>query len=156
MDRLASAATLALALTPLMAPAARAAGPVQATGAWSRPAAAGLSTGVAYLLLANGGSTPDRLDAASSPKAARVELHRSTLSNGMMSMAPVTGGLVLPPGRTVALQPNGYHLMLVGLKGGLTPGSAYPLTLRFAHAKPVTVRVQVRGGPDPMASMTER
>ena len=133
--------------------AAAAAGQIRATDAWSRPAAAGLPTGVAYLVLTNDGSAPDRLVGASSPKAAEIGLHRSAMSHGVMNMAPVVDGLTLPPGRAVSLAPNGYHLMLVGLKGGLTPKATYPLTLRFAHAKPVTIRVQVRLGPNPMAVM---
>jgi copper(I)-binding protein len=35
--------------------------------------------------------------------------------------------------------------MLMGLKQMLTAGQCFPLTLRFTHAGPVTVNVQVRG-----------
>ena len=73
-----------------------------------------------------------------------------------MSMLAVEDGLELPPRRPVTLAPGGYHLMLEGLKGGLKVGETYPLTLRFAHARPVTVQVQVRSGADPMAGMTMR
>ncbi len=160
MTRPRYAAALASMLAPALAltlahQAARAAVlPIRAIDAWSRPAAAGLRTGVAYLTLVNGGPAPDRLEAASSPKAAQVGLHRSAMSHGVMDMEPVTGGLALPPGHAVALAPNGYHLMLTGLKGGLQAGERYPLTLRFAHAKPMTIQVRVRSGPDPMAAMT--
>ena len=130
-----------------------AAAPIQASGAWSRPAADGLATAVAYLTLTNRGAAPDRLVSEASPEAARVALHRSVLSGGVMDMRPVAGGLELPPGRPVMLAPNGYHLMLEGLRGGLAAGARYPLTLRFAHAAPMTVMVEVRMGPDPMAGM---
>ena len=135
---------------------AAAAGPVTASGVWSRPATVGLPTGVAYLTLVDHAAAPDRLLGASSPKAGRVSLHRSVMSAGVMSMLAVGDGLALPPGRPVTLAPNGYHLMLEGLKGGLRLGETYPLTLRFAHAKPLTVQVQVRSGPDPMAGMSMR
>ena len=150
------AAPLLACLATGVAVSAKAAGPIRVTGAWSRPAAAGLPTGVAYLVVSNEGRSQDRLEAASSPKAARVGLHRSTMSQGVMSMEPVVDGLPLPPGHAVALAPDGYHLMLSGLKGGLKPGEAYPITLRFAHARPVTVQVQVRSGPDPMTAMMKR
>ncbi len=118
-------------------------GSIAASSVWSRPETPGLPTGVAYLTLTNHGRTADRLVSASSPKAAKVGLHRSTMTGGMMSMAAVDG-LDLPPGRPVSLAPGGYHLMLEGLKGGLKLGDHYPLTLRFAHAKPVTLQVDVR------------
>ena len=155
MSRL--ACTLAFAM---LAGAAQAAAPVsgtiQVTGAWSRPATPGLPTGVAYMTLVNPTATGERVVSASSPKAARVSLHRSSMSKGVMSMTAVDG-LDLPPGRSVVLAPNGYHLMLTGLKGGLKLGESYPVTLRFAHLKPVVVQVQVRRGvSDPMAAMSMR
>ena len=146
---LASAALL-LAGSAQAAPA----GAVRVTDAWSRPAAAGLPTGVAYLTLVNAGATADRLMSASSPKAGRVGLHRSVMTAGVMRMDPVPDGLELPPGRPVALKPGGYHLMLAGLKGGLKMGETYPLTLRFAHAHAQTVTVQVRRGGADMPGMS--
>ncbi len=130
-----------------------AASPISVGGVWSRPATAGLPTGVAYLTLTDGAPLADRLVSASSPKAGRVSLHHSVMKGGVMSMLPVEGGLELPPGRPVTLAPGGYHLMMTGLKDGLKVGETYPLTLRFAHAKPITVQVHVRSGPDPMAGM---
>ena len=145
---LASAAVL-LAGSAQAAPA----NAIRVTDAWSRPAAAGLPTGVAYLTLVNAGSATDRLMSAASPRAGRVGLHRSVMTAGVMRMDPVPDGLELPPGRPVALKPGGYHLMLVGLKGGLKLGDTYPLTLRFAHARPQTTIVQVRNGAADMSSM---
>ena len=130
-----------------------AASPIAASAVWSRPATAGLPTGVAYLTLTDHAAAADRLVGASSPKAGRVSLHHSVMKDGVMSMQAVPDGLELPPGHPVVLAPGGYHLMLEGLKGGLKVGETYPLTLRFAHAKPITVRVEVRSGLDPMAGM---
>ncbi len=154
MRPLARFAVLALILTTGDAGAAPASGEaVTVTGVWSRPATPGLPTGVAYLTLTDHAAAPDRLMGGSSPKAGRVSLHHSIMKAGVMSMLAVDDGIELPPGRPVVLAPGGYHLMLQGLKGGLKVGETYPLTLRFAHAKSLTVRVQVRSGPDPMAGM---
>ena len=125
---------------------AAAAPPIVVTNAWSRPEAAGLPTGVVYMTLLNHGPSGDRLMAASSPKALRMSLHRSSMTAGMMTMTPVPGGLDLPPGRAVSLAPDGFHLMMNGLKGGLKAGTTYPVTLRFAHDRPMTIQVQVRAG----------
>ena len=147
--RLASA--LAVLSAPTSAGAAHAAG-VQPTSAWSRPAAPGLQVGVAYLTLLNHSRVADRLIGADSPKAARVSLHRSSMAGGVMTMQAMPGGLDLPPGRSVALAPGGYHLMLEGLRSGLKAGDHYPLTVRFAHSPPRTVQVEVRPA-SPMAGM---
>ncbi len=147
-----AAFTLFTAAAPVNA-APTGASPISVTDVWSRPATAGLPTGVAYLTLTDHEAAPDRLVSASSPKAARVSLHHSVMKGGVMSMLAVEDGLELAPGHPVTLAPGGYHLMLAGLKGGLKVGDTYPLTLRFAHARPMTVQVQVRPGPDPMAGM---
>ena len=154
---LAAALFIALAAGSLKVEAAPAgSSPLAVSAVWSRPAPAGLPTGVAYLTLTDRGPDADRLLGASSPKAGRVSLHHSVMKGGVMSMLAVEDGLELPPHRPVTLAPGGYHLMLEGLKGGLKVGETYPLTLRFAHARPVTVQVQVRSGADPMAGMTMR
>ena len=131
-------------LGPGAAHAARAA---SVAGAWSRPAVAGLPTGVAYATLVNRGKAAERLTGASTPVAAGVSLHRSVMTAGIMRMEPVPDGLELPPGKPVALKPGGFHLMLRGLKGGLQLGQTSPMTFRFAHARPVTAQVVVRAGP---------
>ena len=146
-------ASTALFLALAAGVAQAAAGPIAASAVWSRPATPGLPTGVAYLTLTDHAAVADRLLGASSPKAGRVSLHHSVMKGGVMSMQAVPDGLELAPGRPVTLAPGGYHLMLDGLKSGLKVGETYPLTLRFAHAKPMTVKVEVRSGPDPMAGM---
>jgi copper(I)-binding protein len=120
---------------------------IEVSGAWSRPEPAGIKTGVIYLTVANHGRAADVLTGASSPVAAEVGLHRSTVSGGMASMAMVKDGLAVPAGGTARLEPHGYHLMLMGLKGGLAAGSRFPATLRFAHGGEVRVDVEVRATP---------
>jgi hypothetical protein len=61
---------------------------------------------------------------------------------GMMKMRPVPG-LSVAPGKPVKLAPGGYHIMLMGLKAPLKQGDSFPLTLRFEHAAPMTVTVNV-------------
>lgn len=129
---------------PVLGAAAAPASAITASKAWSRPVAPGLPTGVVYLTVHNGGRAPDRLVGAATPVAASAGLHQSMRMGAMMSMQPVPGGLSLAPGATVTLAPGGYHLMLEGLKHGLRVGQRYPLTLRFAYAKPMTVQVEVR------------
>ncbi len=109
---------------------------------WSRATAATQANGSAYLTVTNGGAA-DRIVAASSPKAARVELHTHDMDGeGVMRMRQVEA-IDLPAGETTALQPGGLHVMLFDLQGPLVEGETYPLTLTFEEAGPVELEVQV-------------
>lgn len=90
------------------------------------PALAGVSNGAAYLRgIQNKGDQPDRLLSASSPAAARVELHRMALEAGVMRMREVPA-IDLPPHTVTPLRHNGpYHLMLMDLKQPLKDGDRF-------------------------------
>jgi len=109
---------------------------------WSRPTAAGMPMGVAYLSITNNGKTEDALIAARSPAAARVEMHETTFSDGMARMRPLQQ-IVIGPGQTVAIAPGGIHLMLVDLKSPLAAGTSVPLVLQFRSAGEITVQLKV-------------
>ena len=131
------------------------AGDLTLTGVWGRPAPAGgtgtheqemTGTSAAYLTIENAGSEPDRLVSASSPAAKTVEIHEMQEVDGAMRMRPLAGGLAIPASGTVALEPGGYHVMLIGLVQDLTEGDIYDLTLTFERAGDVTVQVPVGSG----------
>jgi len=109
---------------------------------WSKPTASGIPTGVAYLSITNNGPEQDTLIAASTPAAAHVEFHRTSLDAGMARMRPA-GALVVAPNTTVTAEPGGLHLMLVDLKSPLVAGTSIPLRLEFKSAGAITVHLQV-------------
>lgn len=74
-----------------------------------------------------------RLVAARSDVAAATEVHEMAMQGQMMRMRQVPS-VALPRGRTVALAPGGYHIMLIGLKRPLGAGEQVPLTLVFEDA----------------------
>jgi periplasmic copper chaperone A len=113
---------------------------LQVEHAWSRPALAG-RVGVAYLTVTDTGA-PDRLVGASSPVAARAELHQSVTEKGIATMRPVDA-VPVARGAPAVLAPGGYHLMLVDLKRPLVAGQSFPLTLTFAKAGALTANVTV-------------
>jgi hypothetical protein len=140
MRRTFLAAAIILA-APLLAPAAWAQ-TVTVEQPWARATAERAETAAAYgTLVVTGGA--DRLTGASTPVAAKAEVHEHIHDNGVMRMRPVAGGIPLEPGKKLTLLPGGYHLMLEGLRQPLKPGESFPLTLTFAHAAPVTVTVAV-------------
>ncbi len=113
---------------------------------WSRAAMAG-RVGVVYLTINATGAT-DTLLGASTPVAARAELHESIDDHGVMKMRPVAS-LPVAPGKPLVFDPGRYHIMLVDLARALKEGDSFPITLRFAKAGAVTatVSVQKAGAP---------
>lgn len=115
--------------------------------AWTRPTAAGMPMGVAYFTITNGTRVDDALIAASTPVAARVEMHETSIEDGMARMRPLTE-IPVPAGGRVAVAPGGIHLMLVDMTQPLEAGSRVPLVLEFRIAGRLTVElsVETRGG----------
>jgi periplasmic copper chaperone A len=98
--------------------------------------------GVAYFVIRNAGKS-DRLLRVSSPVAKSAELHISAMKDEVMKMEGLAS-VDIASGAPVAFEPSGRHVMLVGLKRPLKEGDVFPLTLTFANAGAVQVRVRVR------------
>lgn len=69
-----------------------------------------------------------KLVAASSPAAGVVEIHEMSMSGNVMKMQAIPE-LALPAGKTVVLEPGGYHVMMMELKQQMKDGDIVPLTL---------------------------
>jgi copper(I)-binding protein len=95
--------------------------------------------------IVNRGSEPDRLIGGTAAVAARVEVHESSISDGIARMRPVDGGLLIKPGETVEMKPGGLHAMLVDLKQPLKEGDAITGTLVFEKAGTVAIEYRVGG-----------
>lgn len=139
----AGALAFALAASPALAADAFTAGDLVVETPWSRatPGAAPVAGG--YLTITNTGSRPDRLVGGSSEISERFEVHSMEMVDGVARMAPVEGGLEIPPGETVALAPGGYHVMFMGLNRPLAEGDTFEATLAFEHAGTVPVTFAV-------------
>ena len=110
--------------------------------AWTRPTAAGMPMGVAYFTVRNDGPKADAIVAATTPAAAHVEFHQTTLADGMARMRPLRE-IVVPAGGTVSVAPGGIHLMLVDLGKPLAAGARIPLVLEFRDAGKVEISLAV-------------
>lgn len=120
---------------------------------WSRTTAPGVNVGVGYLVIANSGSKADVLVAITSDVAERVEIHSTSMADGVMKMRRQER-VELPSGGTVRLEPGGLHLMLMGLRRPLVAGQTVPLVLRFAAAgeQRVELKVEAPGGESAKAA----
>jgi hypothetical protein len=122
---------------------------------WARPSAGAAANGAAYMTIATSGTAPDQLVNAASPVAGKVELHTHILDGDVMRMRPVSG-ITVNVGEPAVLRPGGLHVMLIGLKEPLKPGTQFPLTLTFEKAGAVTVQVDVEAASMPMEPMHQK
>jgi copper(I)-binding protein len=123
---------------------------------FATPSIAGVNNGVAYFRsLENTGAVADRLVRASTPAAARVELHTMSLDGqGVMRMREIEAIDLAPKSKLVMRSGSGVHLMLMGLKAPLKEGDTFPMTLHFERAGTVEVKVVV-DRPKPAGSGPE-
>jgi copper(I)-binding protein len=149
---LASRATCGVAVVALAFASAPAfahdyqAGDVRIVHPFATPTPPGSRMGAAYFAeLQNTGTQPDRLLRASTPAAARVEIHSGDIgADGVMRMREKES-LDLAPKAVVKLRPGaGDHLMLIELKKPLAAGESFPMTLEFEHGGTVEVTVVVQ------------
>jgi copper(I)-binding protein len=98
------------------------------------------STGAFMRLTA---STDSKLVGVQSPVAGIVQLHQSSMVDDVMSMKAVSE-VALPAGKTVAIDPEGYHIMLINLTGQIKEGDTVPLTLIVEDAKGEKETIEVK------------
>jgi copper(I)-binding protein len=96
------------------------------------------------LLIRNDGESEDRLLSGSTPIAQCIGVRRAYLVNGRPATAEAPGGIVIPAGATVTLEPGKSHIALFRLRTDLVQGETFPLSLRFERAGEVTVSARVR------------
>ena len=109
---------------------------------WARATAPGAQVAGGYLVIRNQGAAADRLVSASSPAAAKVELHVHINDNGVMKMREVPGYDV-PAKGSFELKPGGAHLMFVDIKRPFKEGEKLPVKLKFEKAGEVSTEFHV-------------
>lgn len=127
---------------------------------WTR-ATEGPMTG-SFGTLVNSTDQEITITGGSSPVAGMVELHEVVMDGGEMVMQPKPGGFVVPAGGSLTLEPGGLHVMLMGLKEPIAPGTDVPITLTLSNGETLTyttVAKDFAGGnesyqPEPSMSMS--
>ena len=108
----------------------------------ARPTPPVARNGAVFMEISDKDGAGDKLVSASTPQAARTEIHKTSIVNDVAKMERVDG-VAVAAGETVSLEPGGIHVMLMGLKGPLVEGEVFPLTLNFEKAGAITVDVKV-------------
>ncbi len=120
--------------------------------AWVRATVPGQPSTGAFMRIT--ASDNAKLLEAKSPAAKVVQIHQSKMENDVMSMQPVDF-VPLPAGKTVAIEPEGYHVMLIDLAGQVKEGDEVPLTLVVENAKGVKESIEVKARARALNSMAE-
>jgi periplasmic copper chaperone A len=140
---LATAIGVACIATSPLALADKMTGDIEITNTWARPTVQGQQGGGGFVSFKNKGKTDDKLMSASSPAAARMELHTMSMEGNVMRMRQVPN-IELKAGESVELKPGGMHLMFLDITKPLEKGTKVPVTFVFEKAGKVTVDVSVQ------------
>ncbi|MDH5797414.1 MAG: copper chaperone PCu(A)C [Paracoccaceae bacterium] len=132
---------------------AAAAGVLLSTAAWAdhidvsdayfRASGAMAKAGAAFMNITNNTDQEIHLVGARSDIAKRVELHTHLMSDGLMKMVEIEGGIYIPPGMTHAMERGGDHVMFMGLTEVPAEGGMVMLTLIFEDGTEVMVHAPV-------------
>jgi periplasmic copper chaperone A len=116
---------------------------IRVENAWAAPTPGGVAVSAGYLTIINGTGARDRLVAASSPRAARVEIHDMAMQDGVMQMRPMEA-LAIAPGGRETLAPGGRHLMFFGVTQPFVEDETIPVRLTFEVAGELDISLPVR------------
>lgn len=119
------------------------AGDIEIIDPWARSAAMEGGNSAIYMTLKNTSGTADRLVGVSGDAADAIEIHETTMDNGVMQMHPIEGGLEVPANGSVQLKPGSYHVMLIGLTKVLKAGDSVTVSLSFESGASVDLTVPV-------------
>lgn len=119
---------------------------------YARAASPAAKSGAAFMMIRNDTEQDDTLISASTDAAARVELHTHVeVSDGVMQMTEIEGGIPLPAGGTHHMVRGGDHVMLMGLTGPLEQDATIEVTLTFEKAGDVAVTIPIDNARKPEA-----
>src|SRR5262249_39356077 len=120
-------------------------GPITVTGAFARATLKGAASAATYFTVRNTGTTADTLVGADTPAAKSASLHSMRMNGNVMEMSAVEGGLAVPPGGSLQLDPNSYHMMLTGMVAPYVEGQCLEMTLHFAGAGDLPITLNIGG-----------
>lgn len=133
---------------PLAAWAAGAADQIAVVDPYVRMVPPGAMATAAFMVLKNTGVKDVKLVKAENSASQVTELHTHLNEDGVMKMRKVPAIVIKARGET-ALQPGGFHAMMIGLKGTMKEGDKVAITLGFDDGSSKKIEAPVRR-PAPM------
>ena len=112
---------------------------------WIRATAPGQTVSGAFMTLVNGSATAYALSGVGFSGAGTVEIHQTSMTDGVMRMRKVSH-IDIPANGSAELKPGSFHIMLIGLEKELKAGTVESLTLTFSDDSQKTIKTPV-GAP---------
>jgi copper(I)-binding protein len=116
---------------------------VRAENAWVPWTPPTVEVHAAYLTIVNQSNEDQSVVGAESPDYQRVELHSSSVKNGVSEMRDVDQ-VTIPANKRVTFEPGDLHLMLIGPKRTLAVDDRVRITLHLQGGELVQVSAVVR------------
>ncbi len=115
---------------------------------WARVTPSG--SGSVYMTIENDGDQDDTLTSAISDEAEMTMIHQTVREENIAKMIHVMGGIDLPKGKRIKLEPGGYHLMLMGIEKNLTLNDRIRITLSFKNNENIEISPIIKIRPPKM------
>lgn len=97
-----------------------------------------------YVTIVNNGAQSERLVGGRTAVAERLEVHESSIVDGVARMRLAKQGIEIPAGATLSLQPGSAHIMLVNPRQRPAESEKFKATLEFERAGAVEVEFVVQ------------
>lgn len=132
--------TTLIALVPLLAGCAQS-GSVEITDYWVKSSELSTTGGMTavYGTITNTTGEDVVLIGGTTAAAGVVEVHEMSMIGGEMKMQEIDGGLVIPAGQSVMLEPGGNHLMLMMLQSDVLAGDTIEVLFDFEGTEDIVL-----------------
>ena len=111
---------------------------------WARPTAPGAENAAFYATFTNDTGADDLLTEGYSANCREIQVHNTTLTDGVMSMAPATAAdLFIANDASLNLEPGGLHVMCVDPIEPFVEGETVQLELTFDKSGVITFDVPI-------------
>lgn len=112
--------------------------------AWVRPTPPGSDEAAIYVTIGNRTDGDSAVLGAASPQCLTIVPHATSIDDGIASMGvALDDQLALPSEGRVVMEPNGLHLMCLGLVEPLQTGDEFEVTIDLAGREPIDLTVTV-------------
>ena len=118
----------------------------------ARATSPGAKVAAGYLSIENIGDQDERLVTVNSEFAQISEIHEMKMEGDVAKMRPLNGGLEIPAGAQIDLNPGGLHIMFMKLQQQLQDGELHPVVLNFKLQGKVRILFEVHKNPSIEAS----
>ena len=103
----------------------------------------GMNNAAGYMFIKNKGTKSDTLVKVETLFSNDVEFHKMSMKENVMKMAKIDGGIKIPGGSELDLNPGGYHIMFKKLLKNLEVGKTEKAILYFERTGKIIVKFEI-------------